>query len=87
MKPWRIMLGLGLALLGLPTVQAQETIDIRKITCSEFLAGRVTDSRSLAIWLNGYLSGARGKTLPTVCVSHTNTPVLDAARDVVGADK
>jgi HdeA/HdeB family len=98
MKPWLIMLGLGLALLGLPKVQAQEIIDIKKITCSEFVAGQVTDSRSLAIWLNGYLSGEHRKTLIDRfsvgennlihhCLSHTNMPVLDAARDVVGADK
>jgi hypothetical protein len=59
-----------------------------KITCNEFLAGQLTDSRSLAIWLNGYVNGARGKTLIDplsvgenslidYCVNHTNTLVLD----------
>jgi len=71
---------------------------ITKITCNEFLAGQLTDSRSLAIWLNGYVNGTRGKTLIDplsvgennlidYCVSHTNALVLDAARNVVGADK
>ena len=80
------------------TVQAQVTIDITKITCNEFLAGQLTDSRSLAIWLNGYVNGAHGKTLIDplsvgennlidYCVSHTNALVLDATRNVVGADK
>jgi len=98
MRPWLIMLGPGLALIGLHAAQAQVTIDIRKVTCTEFLAGQLTDSRSLAIWLNGYLNGARGKTLIdplTVtenhlidyCVSHTDMLVLDAARSVLGADK
>jgi acid stress chaperone HdeB len=98
MRPWLIMLGPGLALVGLQAVQAQVTIDITKITCNEFLAGRLTDSRTLAIWLNGYVNGARGKTLIDslsvgennlidYCVNHTNTLVLDAARDFVGADK
>jgi acid stress chaperone HdeB len=98
MRPWLIMLGPGLALMGLQAGQAQVTIDIRKITCNEFLAGQLTDSRSLAIWLNGYLNGARGKTLIDplsvtennlidYCVSHNNMFVLDAARNVVGADK
>ena len=63
MRPWLIMLVLGLALVGLQSVQAQVTIDITKITCNEFLAGQLTDSRSLAIWLNGYVNGTRGKTL------------------------
>jgi acid stress chaperone HdeB len=63
MRPWLIMLGLGLALVGLQAVQAQVTIDITKITCNQFLAGQLTDSRTLGIWLNGYVNGARGKTL------------------------
>ena len=98
MRPWLIMLGPGLALVGLQSVQAQVTIDITKITCNEFLAGQLTDSRSLAIWLNGYVNGTRGKTLIDplsvgennlidCCVSHTNALVLDATRNVVGADK
>jgi acid stress chaperone HdeB len=98
MRPWLIMLGPGLALVGLQAVQAQVTIDITKITCNEFLAGDLTDSRSLAIWLNGYVNGTRGKTLieplsaghnPLVryCESHFDMLVLDAARNVYGADK
>ena len=98
MRRWLVTLGPGLALMGLQAAPAQVTVDIRKITCNEFLAGQLTDSRSLAIWLNGYLNGARGKTLIdplTVtenhlidyCVSHTNTLVLEAARNLVGADK
>ena len=98
MRPWLIVLGPGLALIGLQTVQAQVTVDITKITCNEFLTGQLTDSRSLAIWLNGYVNGARGKTLIDplsvgenslidYCVSHTDMRVLDAARNVVGAEK
>jgi acid stress chaperone HdeB len=98
MRPWLIMLGPGLALIGLQAVQAQVTVDITKITCNEFLTGQLTDSRSLAIWLNGYVNGVRGKTLIDplsvgennlidYCVSHIDTPVLDAARNVVGAEK
>jgi hypothetical protein len=85
----------ALALLGLPTAQAQQTIDIKAITCEKFLAGQLTDSRSLAIWLNGYVNGERGKTLidpDTVrestlieyCVAHSKMPALDAARIVAG---
>jgi len=97
-RRWLVTLGPVLALMGLQAAPAQVTVDIRKITCNEFLAGQLTDSRSLAIWLNGYLNGARGKTLIdplTVtenhlidyCVSHTDMLVLDAARSVLGADK
>jgi hypothetical protein len=92
------MFGTGLALVGLQAVQAQVTIDISKLTCYHFLADKLTDSRTLGIWLNGYVNGARGKTLiaplganhidlVTYCQSHMDTPVLDAARNVFGADK
>ena len=93
MRPWLIMLVPGLALIGLQAVQAQVTVDITKITCNQFLAGQLTDSRTLAIWLNGYLNGARGKTLVdplsleennliNYCLSHNEMLVLDAARNV-----
>ncbi len=57
------MFSLGLALVGLQAVQAQVTIDVTKITCNQFLASQVTDSRTLGIWLNGYVNGTRGKTM------------------------
>jgi acid stress chaperone HdeB len=92
------MFGAGLALIGLQAAQAQVTIDITKITCNEFITGELTDSRSLAIWLHGYVNGARGKTLIdplsgghgsliNYCLSHTDMLLLDAARNVYGADK
>ena len=95
MKAWFIVFGLALALTGISAAQAQQIIDITKITCEMFLAGQVTDSRTLAIWLNGYVNGQRGKTLidpDTVresvlidyCVDHSKTLALDAARSVVG---
>ncbi len=98
LKRWCIVPSLALALLGPPAAQAQQTIDITKITCEKFLAGQLTDSRSLAIWLNGYVNGERGKTLidpDTVreiilidyCVGHSKTLALDAARSVAGGSK
>jgi acid stress chaperone HdeB len=98
MRPWLIMLGPGLALVGLQAVQAQVTIDITKITCNEFVTGQLTDSNTLSVWLNGYVNGARGKTLVDplspgrialvhYCEDHTDALVLDAARNVYGADK
>ena len=63
MKPWLIMFGMGLALIGQQAAQAQVTIDITKITCQQFLRGEVTDPRTLGVWLNGYVNDARGKKL------------------------
>ena len=43
MRQWLIMLGPALALMGLQTSHAQVTVDIRKITCNEFLSGQLTE--------------------------------------------
>jgi acid stress chaperone HdeB len=98
MRLWLIMFGTGLASIGLQAVQAQVTIDITKITCHEFVTGQIADSNTLSVWLNGYVNGARGKTLINplsqgridlvrYCEDHADALVLDAARKVFGADK
>ena len=97
MRPWLIMLGTGSALIGLQAVQAQVTIDITEITCNQFLGSQVTDLRTLGVWLNGYVNGELGKklirplshghiSLVNYCEKHMDTLVLDAARNVFGAD-
>jgi hypothetical protein len=98
MRQWCILLGAGLALIGLQATQAQVTIDITKITCGQFVAGQLTDANTLSKWLSGYVNGERHQTLVnplslrasdlmTYCITHTDMPVLDAARNVIGADK
>jgi hypothetical protein len=63
MRPWLLIFGTGLASIGLQAAQAQVTIDITEITCNQFLGSQITDSRTLGIWLNGYVNGERGKRL------------------------
>ena len=98
MRPWLIMFGTVLASIGLQAVQAQVTIDITKITCEQFLGSKITDSHTLGIWLNGYVNGARSKTLieplspghialVNYCEHHMDMLVLDAARNIFGAEK
>jgi hypothetical protein len=93
MKAWLTLCAVGPALVFVQPVRAQETADIAKITCDQFLFGNVSDSRTIAIWLNGYYHGARGNTVidPTgmgeknlieYCVGHSEMPVLDAARNI-----
>ena len=71
---------------------------ITKITCDQFLAGQLTDANTLSKWLSGYVNGERKKTLVdplslrasdliTYCITHTDMPVLDAARKLVDAHK
>jgi acid stress chaperone HdeB len=97
MRPWLVMFG-TLALIGLQPVQAQVTIDITKITCNQFLGSQITDSRTLGIWLNGLREWRAWQeahrppspghiSLVNYCEKHMDSLVLDAARNVFGADK
>ena len=45
------------------TAHAQVTVDITKITCRQFLTGRVVSTKSIAIWFSGYYNGKRGATM------------------------
>jgi acid stress chaperone HdeB len=96
---WAGVLGPASALMiGLQAAQAQVVIDITKITCQQYLEDRVTDTTTLSVWLNGYVNGARGKTLIDplspgridlvhYCEDHADALVLDAARKVFGTSK
>jgi HdeA/HdeB family len=77
--------------------QAQETIDVAKITCEQFLMGQVADSRSISIWLSGFYNGARNNTVLNVnalqknsqdlmdyCLSHSNVILMDAVTALFG---
>lgn len=70
--------GLSFSSLGLATVclaivcstivssttsaRAQLTLDVTKITCREFLIGRVIPTDTIAIWFSGYYNGKRNTT-------------------------
>ena len=42
--------------------QAQETIDVAKITCEQYIGNDVADPDKISIWLSGYYHGKRGST-------------------------
>jgi hypothetical protein len=59
-------LGFMLTLLILFTpvsVSAQMTIDVAKISCSQFLKYKITQPDNIAIWLSGYFHGKANSTL------------------------
>jgi hypothetical protein len=89
-----ILIAMLISFFGISVGRAQETIDIAKITCDQFLAGRVTDSRTLSIWLSGYYNGTRHNTLVDVsafqkhsidlmdyCISHPDMNLMDAIKN------
>ena len=101
MKASFILLATLILVLGISTAQAQVTVDIAKITCGQFLRGEVGSStRSVANWLSGYYNGKRGNTVIEVgsmrknvreleryCRKNHEMPVMDAAKNALGAEK
>ena len=97
-KPSFILLALLISVFGISVAQAQETIDIAKITCAQFLTGQITDSQTLSIWLSGYYNGTRHNTVVDVsalkshsldvmdyCISHKDMTLMEASQNVRGA--
>ena len=101
MKSACILLAVSILVFGVATAQAQVTVDVAKITCRQFLLGHVGGStRSVANWLSGYYNGKRGNTVIEVgsmqknvrdleryCRKNHEMPVMDAAKNVLGAEK
>jgi hypothetical protein len=100
MKSAFILPALLISVIG-STAQAQTTVDLAKITCRQFLLGHVGGStRSVANWLSGYYNGKRGNTVIKVesmqknvrdleryCRKNHEMPVMDAAKNALGAEK
>jgi acid stress chaperone HdeB len=93
-----IVLALLIAFVGNSTVSAQVTVDVEKITCRQYLTGKIATPRSVANWLSGYFHGERGDTtldhgalssdvgkLDAFCRKHHEMPLLDAARRLFGS--
>jgi HdeA/HdeB family len=90
---FRILYALAIIFAAAATARAQETIDVAKITCDQFLAGKVADSRSVTIWLSGYYNGTRNNTVLDVsalqsdskdvmdyCITHPNVILMNAVK-------
>jgi len=85
----------------IPTMQAQETLDLAKITCQEFMGEQLaTPSRDIVLLLAGYYNGKRNNTIiepqrvkkedeevQSYCYQHRETTVMDAVKTVLGFDK
>lgn len=84
-----------------PTMQAQETLDLAKITCDQLLGEKLAStSRDIVLLLTGYYNGKRNNTLierqaikrdeekvNSYCYQHHETTVMDAVKNVLGFDK
>jgi hypothetical protein len=82
-------------------MQAQETLDLAKITCQQFMGEQLaTPSRDIVLLLAGYYNGKRNNTIiepqtikkedekvNSYCYQHGDTTVMDAVKNVLGFDK
>jgi hypothetical protein len=85
----------------IPTMQAQETLDLAKVTCEQMRGEQLaTPSRDIVLLLTGYYNGRRNNTViepqtikkheekvDSYCVQHGQTTVMDAVKNVLGFDK
>ena len=63
------------------TAYGQVTVDITKITCRQFLIGKVISTKSMAIWFSGYYNGKHDVTLINPAAIEGNADkVKDACR-------
>jgi acid stress chaperone HdeB len=99
MKSLFIVLGIVILIVSMPSANAQITLDVSKITCRQFLLGKVgASTRSVANWLSGYYNGKRDNTVIEVgsmrknereleryCRQHSEMNVMDAAKEALGA--
>ena len=85
----------------IPTMQAQETVDVAKITCQQILKEELASpTHDIVLWLGGYYNGKRNSTIINLrtinddekkvrlyCYRNLETTVLDAIKNVLGLDK
>ena len=85
----------------MPTMQAQETVDVAKITCQQVILEQLAPpTHDIVMWLNGYYSGKRNNMIinfQTIkndeekvrlyCYHNLEMTVLDAIKNVLGLDK
>ena len=97
----RLLLTSAFLFVQIPTMQAQVTVDVSKITCEQVLMEKLAwTEREVELWLSGYYLGKRNDTIVEpeavkkneekvnhYCYEHRDTTVMDAVKNVLGWDK
>lgn len=100
MKSCLMKAAFSIALLG-TQAQAQTTVDAAKITCRQFLLGKIgASTKTIGTWLNGYYHGKSGNTVIEVdlmeknilkleryCRKNHEMMIMDAAKETLGVGK
>ena len=50
-------------LVQIPTLRAQVTVDVSKITCDQLLKEKPVPAKYVVLWLSGYYNGKRNNTI------------------------
>jgi hypothetical protein len=90
------VLTLLVGFFGASIGHAQVTVDVAKVTCRQYLTGKIATPRSVVNWLSGYFHGKRGDTtldhgalsanvgkFDAFCRKHYETPLLEAAEKLL----
>jgi acid stress chaperone HdeB len=57
-----VIAGFYLVVALFASAQAQIKIEVSKITCGQFVHGKIGPTRSVGLWLSGFYSGRRDDT-------------------------
>jgi len=63
MRAKLVFSGFFLVLFLAPPAHAQVTIDASKITCDQFVHGKVGNPRTVGAWLSGFYNGKRNNAV------------------------
>jgi HdeA/HdeB family protein len=97
----RLLLTTLFLFVQIPTMQAQVTVDVAKITCQQLVMEELPwTQKDVVLWLSGYYNGKRNNTIvepetvkkdeqkvTSYCYQHRETTVMDAVKNVLGFDK
>ncbi len=94
--PKIIVLSCAVIICVISLARAQVTIDVSKITCEQFVLYKIANPDMIAIWLHGYYSGKRGRTivepgalkenarrLRDYCLTNRDMPVMQAVEELL----
>ena len=96
MKVRLLLTGALFLFVQIPTMQAQVTVDVVRITCEQLeMQALPWTSRDIVLWLSGYYHGKHDNTiiepdaikrdenkLNTYCFEHGETTVMDALKNM-----
>ena len=101
-KPRLLLTSALFLFVQMPTMQAQETVEVAKITCQQIIGEQLDalTSRDVVLLLAGYYGGKRNSTIiepqavknheekvNSYCYQHREATFMDAVKIVLGFDK